>query len=168
MTVAEGFIRHGRLHLVHGVISTDDILPARHKHRTVDPVELGQRIFEHVAPTLRAQLQPGDGLLADSAFGIGSSREQAVSALQAAGVSFVIAPRFGRIFFRNAWNLSLAAVEARGVTARDGDEAWLDLANGRLRIHDRCWDIPRVDPHLLAQLERGGLLASLKAELAGR
>jgi len=46
-------------------------------------------------------------LVAGSAFGIGSSREQAVSALLSAGIRLVIAGSFGPIFEKNAANLGL-------------------------------------------------------------
>lgn len=39
--------------------------------------------------------------------GIGSSREQAAAALVHLGVAAVIAPSYGGLFFRNAFNLGL-------------------------------------------------------------
>ncbi|MGV7963047.1 hypothetical protein QPK13_18730 [Photorhabdus tasmaniensis] len=59
-------------------------------------------------------------IVCDGIFGIGSSREQAVSTLLAVGISMVIAPAFGRIFFRNAWNLGLLAIEADIKGFREG------------------------------------------------
>jgi len=154
----------GQIRLVHGVVSTDDILPARHKHRTVDPNEMGRWIFEHYDPELRSRLTRGDGLLADDTFGIGSSREQAVSALLSAGVSFVIAPCFGRIFFRNAWNLGLPAIEVDGISATEGEIAQIDLAAGSLTISATRHRIARVHPRLLNRLQGGGLLQVLARE----
>lgn len=154
----------GRIRLVHGVVSTDDILPARHKHRTVNPEEMGRWIFEHYDPGLRGRIAPGDALLADDTFGIGSSREQAVSALLSAGVGFVIAPRFGRIFFRNAWNLGLPAIEVEGASAGEGQTAELDLAAGSLAIGATRHRTARVHPRLLNRLQGGGLLQVLARE----
>jgi len=70
-------------------------------------------------------------------FGTGSSREQAATALKAAGVPIVIAGSFGDIFKRNAINNGLVCVECpelvkdlteayakngrRGAGARDGE-----------------------------------------------
>src|SRR3954470_22866685 len=96
---------------VAGVISTDDIIPARYKHSFVDPADMAKHVFENLLPGFAATLRTGDVILGSDTFGVGSSREQAVSSLLASGVKAVIAPRFGRIFFRNAWNLGLIAIE---------------------------------------------------------
>jgi 3-isopropylmalate/(R)-2-methylmalate dehydratase small subunit len=78
-------------------------------------------------------------------FGIGSSREQAVSALKAAGVKAILAPAFGRIFFRNAWNLALPALERPD----PGGEQWeLDLTG--------------VPEEMLEMVRCGGLLERVK------
>lgn len=96
---------------VHGAISTDDIIPARYKHMYTEPEELAPHVFEHRFPGMASKFRQGDALVSDSITGIGSSREQAVSALLGCGVTVVIAPKFGRIFYRNCWNLGLPALE---------------------------------------------------------
>ena len=74
-----------RARRISGAVSTDDILPARYKHASTNPDELAKHVFEYFVPPGFAPFAPGDCIIADSVFGIGSSREQAVSALMAAG-----------------------------------------------------------------------------------
>lgn len=61
--------------------------------------------------TGQAQTKPGVVLVSGYNFGTGSSREQAATALKAAGVPLVIAGSFGDIFKRNAINNGLVCVE---------------------------------------------------------
>jgi 3-isopropylmalate/(R)-2-methylmalate dehydratase small subunit len=154
-----------RARRVHGVISTDDILPARYKHRTVDPAEFAPHVFENVLPGFAATLREGDALVGDDTFGIGSSREQAVSALLAAGVEAVFAPRFGRIFFRNAWNLGLLAIEVDTAALAEGAELELDLEGGRLAAAGAELAFVPVPADLVEIVRAGGLLARLRLEL---
>lgn len=157
-----------------GIISTDDILPARYKHATTDPSALAAHVFEICAPALAAQLAPSSVLVGDALFGIGSSREQAVTALLAAGVKAVIAPAFGRIFFRNAWNLALPALVVERAALDDGERVAVDLVAGRVEAvparggTPRAWQVPAVPDEVLAAYREGGLLAHLRRQLTGR
>ncbi len=88
-------------------------------------------------PDTTAGTKAGVVLVAGYNFGTGSSREQAATALKAAGVPLVIAGSFGDIFKRNAINNGLVCLEcpelvadltaayakdgARGAGGRDGE-----------------------------------------------
>jgi 3-isopropylmalate/(R)-2-methylmalate dehydratase small subunit len=61
------------------------------------------------------QVEPGDILVAEENFRCGSSREHAPIAINAAGISVVIARSFARIFYRNAINIGLPIMEAPDV-----------------------------------------------------
>ena len=56
-----------------------------------DPSELARHLFESIRPGLADQIKPGDIIVAGKGFGCGSSREHAVHAILASGISFVIA-----------------------------------------------------------------------------
>ena len=150
-----------RVRRVAGAISTDDIIPARYKHMYTDPAQLAPHVFEARFPGFAATLAPGDAIVSADIFGIGSSREQAVSALRACGVRMVIAPEFGRIFFRNAWNLGVPAIEAPVEAFAEGREFRADLAEGRFDPSD----LPRFaapPARLLDMVAAGGLLELIK------
>jgi len=152
-----------RIRRISGVISTDDILPARIKHQHVDPQEFAKHVFSGCAPGFAATLRRGDVLVADNIFGIGSSREQAATALRAAGIAAVLAPAFGTIFFRNAWNSALPAIEIDFPDPREGETIRINLIAARL-FTERSELAFRPPPQLLLNvLKAGGLLASISA-----
>ena len=156
-----------RVRLLNGVISTDDIIPGRYKHMFTDPKDLVNHVFENLLPDFGATLRPGDALFSDSLFGIGSSREQAVSSLAAAGIRAVVAPCFGRIFFRNAWNLSLPAIELDPMPSviAEGEQVSIDLSAGTLLASGGKFRFAPPTSQMLEMLEQGGLLALVQKRL---
>lgn len=154
-----------RVRPITGTISTDDIIPGRYKHSLINPADLAHHVFENLLPGFAQTLQPGDVLLCDSTFGIGSSREQAVSSLLAAGVVAVFAPSFGRIFFRNSWNLGLLAIELEQLPAAAGDRVHLDLHQGCVITPAGVGRFLPPPAEMIRMVEQGGLLAQLRAQL---
>jgi 3-isopropylmalate/(R)-2-methylmalate dehydratase small subunit len=157
-----------RLRAVSGVISTDDIIPGRYKHMFTDTRELAKHVFENLLPGFAATLEPGDAILSRDTFGIGSSREQAVSSLMAAGVRAVLAPRFGRIFFRNAWNLGLIAVALPQSPLGDLDRVTLHPGDGRIEGEFGTVRFSPPPALMLDMIEQGGLLALVQKRLQNR
>ena len=157
-----------RVRRVSGVVSTDDILPARYKHMSSDPAFLAGHVFEHRLPADQRDFRRGDCLVGDSLFGIGSSREQAVTAMMAAGIGAIVAPAFGRIFFRNAWNLALPAIELDLAEADEGAAIEIDLGRGTVRHEGTLRHFPAIPPEIQRLYRAGGLLASLSQEMRGR
>ena len=90
-------------------IDTDLVIAGRYL-RTKDHSIWVSHVFEDLDPTLAGRLK-GAVIIAGKNFGCGSSREQAAIAIREAGVSAIIAPGFARIFFRNAINVGLPAIE---------------------------------------------------------
>jgi len=97
-------------------------------------------------------------LLAGRNFGCGSSREGAVTALTAMGISCVIAPSFGDIFFANCFrNGVLPIVLGDGLVERlvGSAELTIDLEQQSISVSGEVFRFP-VDA-----LRREGLLAGL-------
>jgi 3-isopropylmalate/(R)-2-methylmalate dehydratase small subunit len=97
-------------------------------------------------------------LLAGRNFGCGSSREGAVTALMAMGISCVIAPSFGDIFFANCFrNGVLPIVLGEGLVERlvGSAELTVDLERQSISASGEVFRFP-VDA-----LQREGLLAGL-------
>ncbi len=149
-----------RVRAISGTVSTDDIIPGQYKHMYSDPNELAPHVFENMFPGFAATLTEGDAIWSDSLFGIGSSREQAVTALMAAGARLVIAPRFGRIFFRNAWNLGLGLIESHFPRAKalEGTPIVVDWARGRMSGQFGTIEFAAAPPKLMEIRRAGGLL----------
>ncbi|KAJ5950025.1 Aconitase/3-isopropylmalate dehydratase large subunit alpha/beta/alpha subdomain 1/3 [Penicillium verhagenii] len=88
-------------------VDTDAIIPAEFVPG-VDNAELGSHCFEYDRPVFREKAKDGSRIIvADRGFGSGSSREDAVRALQGAGIEAVIAPTFAFIYDRNQLNMGL-------------------------------------------------------------
>jgi 3-isopropylmalate/(R)-2-methylmalate dehydratase small subunit len=158
----------GRIRAVLGDnIDTDLIYPGRYLNIT-DREKTAAHLFELAYPDIRAQMQPGDLIVAGRNFGCGSSREQAAAALKFAGAGAVIAVSFARIFFRNAINLGLPAVVAPGGISVGvaGDELEIDLVAGAIRnlTHDGAFDAAPLDPRAAELLGGGGLIPYLKSK----
>jgi 3-isopropylmalate dehydratase small subunit len=113
---------------------------------------------------LNARAGKGDVIVAGKNFGINSSREQAVHVMHRMGVSAIIAPSFGRQFYRNAINNGMPVIECdiSGIVA--GDAMEIDLAAGRIVVPAK--NITRAVPPLPATvrtlLEAGGLIPFLQ------
>ncbi|KAF5327578.1 hypothetical protein D9619_004349 [Psilocybe cf. subviscida] len=101
----------------------DDITLARQAEVVMENYDPG--FATHIASLRAAQdassipegTKPGVVLVAGYNFGTGSSREQAATALKAAGVPLVVAGSFGDIFKRNAINNGLVCLECPDLVA---------------------------------------------------
>jgi 3-isopropylmalate/(R)-2-methylmalate dehydratase small subunit len=151
-----------RIRPIVGPISTDDIIPGRYKHMYTDPRDMAAHVFENRFPGYAATLEQGDALYCREIFGIGSSREQAVTSLLAAGVVAVFAPHFGRIFFRNAWNLGLLAIKLAPCALAEGERVTLDLAAGELHAAAGVQPFHPPPQFMLDMRAEGGLLARVR------
>ena len=142
-------------------VDTDAIIPARYLSAT-DPAELASHAMEGIAPEIHQQVKPGDIIVADKNFGCGSSREHAPLALKAAGIACLIAKSFGRIFYRNSFNLGLPLLEsaeaAEGVSA--GDTLEVDPASGRIKnlTTGAEYQARPIPPFMQELLNDGGLM----------
>ena len=93
-------------------IDSDALCPAHLVYDDgVSREQLARALFGSIDPSFAAKVRPGDVLVAGLRFGIGSSREQAVTALAAAGLKAVVAESLAPAFRRNAWNNGFPAVE---------------------------------------------------------
>ena len=152
----------GTAHVYGDHIDTDRIIPGKYT-KTLDLSHLADHVLEDLDPTFRERVQPGDILVAGKNFGCGSSREQAPLALKAAGVVAVVASSFARIFYRNAINIGLPAVEIGSHQIRSGHQVEVDLTAGvvRDRTTGKVYPATRMPPVMLAILQAGGLVSYL-------
>ena len=128
--------------------------------------------MEDIDRDFPAKNRPGDIMVAGLNFGCGSSREHAPIAIKAAGVSCVIAKNFARIFYRNAINIGLAILEcpAAGEGIDDGDEVSVDFDTGVINnvTKGETYQAEPFPPFIKDMIEKGGLMASLRAKEAAR
>ena len=115
-------------------VDTDVIIPARYLNSS-DPKELATHCMEDIDKEFVSKVNTGDIMVAGKNFGCGSSREHAPISIKAAGVSFVIAETFARIFYRNSINIGLPIIECPEASKAicEGDEVEIDFTTGIIK-----------------------------------
>jgi len=113
-------------------INTDYIIPAYILQEAWDKKFFADYAFERYSPdfikTCRSNVNKDNIVIAGKNFGCGSSREQAVYAIQYNNVNAVIAESFPDIFFRNSINNSFCVVRIESVADISlGDRVEIDL-----------------------------------------
>ncbi|MCK9579594.1 MAG: 3-isopropylmalate dehydratase [Methanoregula sp.] len=141
-------------------IDTDLVIAGRYL-RTKDHSQWVAHVFEDLDTSIAPRLK-GAVIVAGKNFGCGSSREQAAIALREAGVVAVIAPTFARIFFRNAINIGLPAIECN-ITCTEGQKIRFNLADGWVEAEGKQYPIRPLSPRMQEILAAGGLVNYWKA-----
>lgn len=151
-------------------VDTDVIIPARYLN-TIDKKELASHCMEDIDKTFVQRVQAGDIMVAGYNFGCGSSREHAPIAIQASGVSLVIAKSFARIFYRNAINIGLAIVEcpeaAEAIGEGDTVEADLDAGIIYNRTTGAQYKTQPFPAFIQTIIQNGGLVESIRKGAIG-
>ncbi len=148
-------------------IDTDALCPAHLVYADgASSDELRRAVFGSIDPAFAARVRPGDVLVTGLRFGSGSGREQAVTALMAAGIRAVVAASLAPNFRRNSWNNGFPAVERPDLVSslrdrlKDASQAAV-FTEEQITI-DLAW-LPPVARELIAT---GGLDAFLRARSA--
>ena len=145
-------------------ISTDHIAPGRLFHLRSDLQEFSKHVLEDVDENFAKNMKKGDFVVAGNNFGLGSSREHAPQIIKIAGVGAVIAKSFARIFYRNAINIGLLAIECDTDGIDAGDELDLDIKAGTLKNLTKG-TITAIEPLpdvMITLLDDGGLIEHIK------
>ena len=143
-------------------VDTDALAPGAYMQHGVEVI--ARHCLENTLPSFAEAARPGDIIIAGRNFGIGSSREQAAAALIHLGIAAVVAPSYGGLFFRNAFNLGLLLLTSQqtGLLLKQelvkpvGIGLTLHFASG---LTLECEPVPDF---LLRMARAGGLMASLK------
>ena len=147
-------------------VDTDALAPGAWMQHGIDVI--AQHCLENLVPSFAREVRAGDVIVAGRNFGIGSSREQAAAALVRLGVSAVIAPSYGGLFFRNAFNLGLVLLTCPKIELLQKKELTTLSLRGETVILP-SGDEVKCDPvpdFLLDMARAGGLLPSLKRRLS--
>ena len=149
-------------------VDTDALAPGAYMQHGIDVI--AQHCLESLLPRFARDVKPGDIIVAGRNFGIGSSREQAAAALKHLGVAAVIAPSYGGLFFRNAFNLGLLLLTYPDTESLQNQELVAPVSIG-LEVNfypEKQIKTTPIPDFLLDMVRAGGLLNSLKQrKLAG-
>jgi len=146
-------------------VNTDVIFPGKYTY-TVDhdPAALARHALEDLDPGFAGSVEIGDVIVAGRNWGNGSSREQAVTCLLAAGVHAVIAKSFARIYYRNAINSGLLVIECPEIVDQvdSGDMIELDMEAAEIRCGGRRYPFPQLPEQVREIVQAGGIIAYLQ------
>jgi 3-isopropylmalate/(R)-2-methylmalate dehydratase small subunit len=147
-------------------VDTDALAPGHAMKHGMDTI--ARHCLETLRPDFAGAVRRGDVIVAGANFGIGSSREQAASVLVALGVAAVIAPSFGGLYFRNAFNVGLLLLTCDQAGAlQEGERIAFDAAAARItRASGEPLVCEPIAPFLLDMAGAGGLLAQLEQRLS--
>jgi homoaconitate hydratase len=141
-------------------LNTDGIYGKDYTYREDMTRELMAKVvFENYDPQFAARTNAGDVVIGGFNFGTGSSREQAVTALQAKGLPLVIAGSFSQTYLRNAFNNGFLCVEcpefvnrlkklfaseiaAKEKTIIPGDQIAIDFTTGTITYRGERFSFP--------------------------
>jgi homoaconitate hydratase len=114
-------------------LNTDGIYSKDYTYREdITKEKMAEVVMENYDPQFAGLIRPGDVLAAGYNFGTGSSREQAATALQAAGIALVIAGSYSQTYLRNAINNGFICVECPAFV--DALKAHFDSQSGQRTI----------------------------------
>lgn len=153
-------------------LNTDGIYAGAYTYREdMTPEMMAKVIFDNYDATLPERVQPGDVVVGGFNFGTGSSREQAVTALKAAGIPLVIAGSFSQTYLRNAFNNGFLCIEvpelvkelrAKFVESKEkslipGDEIEVDFTSGTVTYAGASYTFPAMGSVPQALVVAGGV-----------
>jgi homoaconitate hydratase len=169
-------------------INTDAIYPGKFTYQdNVPEGKMAEVCMSNYDAAFSRIARRGDILVAGRNFGCGSSREQAATALLAAGIRLVVAASFSSTFARNGVNNALLCVEAPRLVDRlrevfaapDGPLThrigWIlqwDVRRSLVTVREGesgpAWSlpVPELPPNVQAIVSRGGLENWVRAEVS--
>ncbi|MEY2781692.1 MAG: 3-isopropylmalate dehydratase small subunit [Pseudomonadota bacterium] len=149
-------------------VDTDQLAPGAYMKLGI--ADIAKHCLEGVRPEFASTVRPGDVIAAGPGFGIGSSREQAAGALVQLGVKAVIAPAYGGLYFRNAFNLGLLLITCpQAGLLEEGEAIGLDMTQRHvIRPNGQRLAFDPIPDFLLDMVQAGGLLPQLKQRKRAR
>ena len=165
-------------------LNTDGIYGKDYTYREdMTPEMMAQVVMENYDPEFAGMVAAGDVLVGGWNFGTGSSREQAVTCLQARGIAMVIAGSFSQTYLRNAFNNGFtcitcpdlvtaarealaAGIEAGEKTILPGDEVDVEFARGTIAFRGRTFRFAPLGEVPQSLVVAGGVENQVRTKLA--
>jgi 3-isopropylmalate/(R)-2-methylmalate dehydratase small subunit len=143
-------------------VNTDVIFPGKYTYTVKSPDEIAAHALEDLDPSFAASVRPGDAIVAGRNWGMGSSREQAVTCLKYSGVSIVIAASFAGIFFRNCINQGVLPIVCPGLreVVQTGDTIMIE--DSQIVVGENTFAVAPLSPSVQAIIDAGGLVPMLQ------
>jgi 3-isopropylmalate/(R)-2-methylmalate dehydratase small subunit len=157
----------GKVWIYGNDVNTDVIYPGKYTYTLRQPAEIAAHAMEDLDPEFTRSASRGDIIVAGRNWGMGSSREQAVTCLVYRGILAVIARSFARIYYRNGINQGLLLLVCPQVVdlAQPGSQIEIDISNSRILVDGQACSFPPLSPTALSILEAGGLVPFIQRKL---
>jgi homoaconitate hydratase len=164
-------------------MNTDGIYGKDYTYRDDMTSEMmAEVLFENYDPGFAHIAKQGDVIVGAWNFGTGSSREQAVTALQAKGIAMVVAGSYSQTYLRNAFNNGFPCIEcpelvtflrervADRIAAGDktilpGEEIEIDFASGTIRYGGTAFRFPPLGAVPQALVVAGGVENQVRRQI---
>jgi homoaconitate hydratase len=164
-------------------LNTDGIYGKDYTYRDdMTPEMMADVVFENYDPSFAGTTTRGDLIVGSLNFGTGSSREQAVTALQAKGIAMVVAGSFSQTYLRNAFNngflcvacpelvdrlrvLFQSEIDSGAKTIIPGDEIDVDFGSGSISFRGETFRFPPLGEVPQALVIAGGVENQVKQRL---
>ncbi len=186
VAILDGFptLLNGRLvYLPTDNLNTDGIYSKDYTYREdITPEKMAEVVMENYDPEFAGKVQPGDLMVAGYNFGTGSSREQAATALMAAGIKAVIAGSYSQTYLRNAINNGFVCIECPALveamkthfkadaeagqkTVICGDEMSIDFSASTVQWNEQQFAITPLGRPVQEIVIAGGVENQVRAQL---
>lgn len=150
-------------------INTDDIIPASYLQQSTDRKFFKDYAFDRYDPAFRERCRQSTAniVVAGENFACGSSREQAVYAIQENNVVCVIAQSYPDIFYRNALSNGLVLLTLPDTSSfQMGDVLRVDLDTCTIENVTQGTTLRfEMNPDDLATFQQGGMIGRVKKHL---
>jgi len=150
-------------------VNTDVIFPGKYTYKIMSDEEMASHALEDLDPNFAKEVKQGDVIVAGKNWGYGSSREQAVKCLKAAGIKAIIAESFARIYYRNCINLGLPAITLKREDIGkfdDGDEVDVNIEKGVIVNKSKGFEIhfPPFEGYVRDIIRAGGIIEYIRMQ----
>ncbi len=159
-------------------LNTDGIYPGKYTYMDdITPERMKSIVMENYDAEFAKVVKSGDILVSGSAFGSGSSREQAATCILSVGIKLVLAHSFSETFKRNAVNNGLICLEAsklvshlrslkfKGKSVKTKLLIKVDLIKGKIYLNDLEFSIPPLGEAAQELVLSGGLEGWIQKQL---
>ncbi len=148
-------------------VNTDDVIPAWTLQESDEREFFAQYAFEKFDTDFvkRCESEDSNIVVAGENFACGSSREQAVYALQENGVKAVIAKSYPDIFYRNSLNNGLVLITIDEIGDFEmGAEVEIDLEKKQVKVGDKTYSFEMSDEDAKT-FAQGGTIGRIRTHL---
>jgi homoaconitate hydratase len=163
-------------------MNTDGIYPGKYTYKDdFSPADQAKVVMENYDPEFTKIVKEGDILIGGYAFGTGSSREQAATALKYRGIKMVIAGSLNATYLRNAINNGFLCLEVpelfndlkekygiKKLTVISNENIKINFTNSKIYANNKEYSFPPIGSAAQELIVSGGLENWVVNKISGK